>query len=122
MYLARIRTGAVIKLAGNASGQLADIGSGEIRSVSDLEEMAAALEGIAQQIEEAVAGLKQNAARSESTPIKDEVLRKLDPAEEGAQQIVTAVTAFLAAFHDEYGPDIAKARAGEMWDKERMQR
>ena len=44
-------------------------------------------------------------------PIDEGVLRRLDGAKEGAEQVARAAVKFLAAFHEYYDQDIREAQA-----------
>lgn len=116
-HMDKIRQEAVSNVsAGNATAALGDIGSAPIRNVSQIREIATAIEALGLAFEEAIEGFQQNARTSETAPIKEEVLRTLDAAKEGGQMVATAAVAFVSAFDDEYGPDIREAQAGERMD------
>ncbi len=116
-YIDKIQKEAVHNMGADAaSNTLGDIGSMPIQTVSQIREAMVALEAIGNALEEAVTGFQQNARRSEQAPVKEEVLVHLTPAVDAAQQIANAVTTFISAFDDEYGPDIRDAKAGERMD------
>jgi hypothetical protein len=106
-------TTAAHNLAGDAMATLGDIGSAKIVSVSQIKDIAAAIEKIALQFEEAIEGFQKNGRTSEEAPIDAGVLTQLNPAKAGAEQIRTAAVAFVAAFDEYYHEDVQEAQAGE---------
>lgn len=117
LYFNKVREEAVRNVgASDATTTLKDIGSMPVTTVSQIREIAVALEAVANSLQEAVVGFRQNARTSEQAPIKEEVLTHLQAAESGAEEIAAAVIRFISAFDEEYGPDIAAARAGERMD------
>jgi hypothetical protein len=105
------RRKAVEKLAAPATAQLGDIGSVPVRTVSQIEEIAHAIEGIALQLQEAVEGFQHNARTSEEAPIDEGVLRQLDQAKSGAEEVARSAVKFIGAFFDYYREDIREAQA-----------
>lgn len=104
---------AAHNLAGEAMATLGDIGSAKIKSVSQIKDIAAAIEKIALQFEEAITGFQQNGRTSEEAPIDAGVLSQLNPAKAGAEQIRAAAVSFVSAFDEYYNEDVKEAQQGE---------
>jgi hypothetical protein len=113
-------TKAAQNLAGEAMATLGDIGTARITSVSQIKDIAAAIEKLALQFQEAIEGFQQNGRTSEQAPIDQEVLATLDPAKAGAEQIRTASVAFVSAFDEHYAEDVREAQAGERMGNEAL--
>lgn len=102
------------------SASMVELAELPVRSVSDIEYMAAVFEQVSRDLLTTAEGFIANARRSTEAPVDPGVLSRLRGVVSGAEQAHAAALMFASAFDEYYRDDIAEARRRERMNNEAL--